>query len=291
MKVTIQTETTKEPLNLIGYQAGVCWHADTTDKEKNIKRALNCINSHHDRLLEFPQIYLTIEGVSIRCMREFYTHIGGLPTRLQDSTRRVNYLEADYYVPYTNQDDPLAKVYINSMAAISKEYKKMLEAGISVENAGYALPLALTSTVNVRMNLRELIAMCGQRMCLKALREYVILMRLIVRALCDYSDDYKKISYLLVPKCKQLGYCPESEPCGYMANTLSQTQAKRVLLGLDDYHNPPKKVLDIEPAKSDNELGWSDQAGRCPQCQSTVLSNFEYCPSCGQCLDWVENEA
>ena len=86
-KVIIQKETTQNPLQVMGKMAGICWNAPTDDKDKNIKRALDCIESGHGRVSEFPQIYIILDGYSARAIREFYTHIGGGPTRLQASTR------------------------------------------------------------------------------------------------------------------------------------------------------------------------------------------------------------
>ena len=37
-KIVIQQETTKDPISLIGREAGVCWGADITDSQKNYKR-------------------------------------------------------------------------------------------------------------------------------------------------------------------------------------------------------------------------------------------------------------
>ena len=40
--VTIQRFTYKNPISMIGEEAGVCWGADTSDPEKNYKRGLDC---------------------------------------------------------------------------------------------------------------------------------------------------------------------------------------------------------------------------------------------------------
>ena len=55
-KVIILNETTKNPITLIGERAGVCWGADTSDKEKNYKRGLNCLLSGHGRTLEYVNV-------------------------------------------------------------------------------------------------------------------------------------------------------------------------------------------------------------------------------------------
>ena len=86
-KITILPETTKNPISLIGERAGVCWNADTSDREKNYKRGMDCILANHGRTLEFVNVEMIIDGYSAKVIREFYTHIGSLPSRLQASTR------------------------------------------------------------------------------------------------------------------------------------------------------------------------------------------------------------
>jgi len=74
-QIIIQDYTTKYPLQMIGKEAGICWQADVTDEEKNIKRAKDCVISEHGRTWEFPQVYMVLDGYSARVIREFYTHI------------------------------------------------------------------------------------------------------------------------------------------------------------------------------------------------------------------------
>src|SRR5574344_108805 len=80
-KVTILEWTTKNPLQQIGYNAGVCWGANVDDKEKNIKRAKECISNDHGRTTEFPDVNMVLDGYSARVIREWYTHIGGMHKR------------------------------------------------------------------------------------------------------------------------------------------------------------------------------------------------------------------
>ena len=89
-KVTILPETTKRPITLIGKRAGICWGADITDDKKNYKRGLECIENNHGRTLEYVNIEAVFDDWSARVIREWYTHIGGAPTRLQASTRYID---------------------------------------------------------------------------------------------------------------------------------------------------------------------------------------------------------
>ena len=83
-KVIVQDYTYKKPITMIGVEAGICWGANTSNDEKNYLRGIDCLESGHGRTFEFPDVFLTLEGYSARVIREWYTHIGGLPRRVRD---------------------------------------------------------------------------------------------------------------------------------------------------------------------------------------------------------------
>ncbi len=99
MKITVFDTTDKYPLQKIGKMAGVCWESPIDDVEKNIKRAKECILSGHGRTMEYVDVELCIDEVSARVIREWYTHIAGGPTRLQQSTRYVNCADFGCIIP------------------------------------------------------------------------------------------------------------------------------------------------------------------------------------------------
>ena len=98
-KVTLLEETTRKPLTLMGERAGICWGSDIEDPEKNYKRGLECLKTNHGRVLEYVNIEMVLDGYSARVIREWYTHIGGAPTRLQASTRYINYQNFEFVIP------------------------------------------------------------------------------------------------------------------------------------------------------------------------------------------------
>ena len=212
--VTILTETTKNPLTLIGERAGVCWGADTTDTEKNYKRGVDCIESGHGRTFEFPDVYMVLDGYSARVIREWYTHIGGAPTRLQASTRYIDYGNFEYVTPPSieNDENALAR-YREAMGAISWALRNM--PGIPREDAAMLLPLGMTTRIVDKRNLRNLIDMSRQRMCNRAFWEFRELFRDISIALVNYSEEWGCIvNNCFHEKCVELGYCPEKHGCG-----------------------------------------------------------------------------
>ncbi len=234
-RITIWDETTNHPITLIGKAAGVCWGADATDHMKNYKRGLDCLESRHGRTFEFPQIYLTIDGYSARMMRELYTHIGGSPTRLQASTRYINYENFEYIEPHSIDTPEVEQVYNECMQDIQNATKKLDEMGIPREDIANLLPLGMSSKMVLRTNLRNLIDMSHQRMCARAYWEFREFMNDLIKALNEYGNRYswgmmnqdnEMVSVnewkLLTenyfqPKCELTGFCTEKKSCGRKA--------------------------------------------------------------------------
>ncbi len=217
MPVTILNETTKNPITLIGERAGICYGSDITNLEKNYKRGLDCIESQHGRVMEFVNVELVIEGYSSRVIREWYTHIGGAPTRLQASTRYINYKNFEFFAPDSikNNEKALA-AYNDAMTKIAESYKTMLDLGVPREDAGNVLPLGLFTKIVDKRNLRSYVDMAHQRLCTRAYHEYRKLMHDIMDQLRNYSDEWKTVvDMLFVPKCVYLNRCPEKNGCGF----------------------------------------------------------------------------
>lgn len=215
-KVTILPETTKSPITLIGQRAGVCWGADTSDPEKNYRRGLDCIESGHGRTFEFVNIEMVLDGYSARVMREWYTHIGGAPTRLQASTRYINYGNFDFVTPKSIRENSAANaLYQATMEVVADTMRRLENDGIPREDAAMLLPLGMCTRVVDRRNLRNLVDMSRQRMCNRAYWEFREMFSDIKDALCLYSDEWARvIAKTFEPKCAALGYCPEKHGCG-----------------------------------------------------------------------------
>ncbi len=215
-KIIILEETTKSPVTLIGKRAGICWGADITNAEKNYKRGLDCIEANHGRTLEYVNVELVIDGYSARVIREWYTHLGGAPTRLQASTRYINYKDFSYIIPHKIEKNPEARaIYTDMMDKISEGAARLEELGIPREDSAMLLPLGMSTKIVDKRNLRNLIDMSRQRMCTRAYWEYRELFSDICKALREYSEEWAFIiDTQMKPKCDVLGYCPETYCCG-----------------------------------------------------------------------------
>ena len=223
--VTILPETTKAPITMIGERAGVCWGADTTNSEKNYQRGMDCIDSGHGRVLEFVNVEMVLDGYSARVIREWYTHIGGAPTRLQASTRYIDYGEFEYVTPPSIAKDTAAKaLYDATMAVIADTIRKLelmnhvnevAELGFPREDTAMLLPLGMTTRIVDKRNLRNLIDMSRQRMCNRAFWEFREMFGDICDALANYSEEWAwVVNSCFHAKCVELGYCPEKHGCG-----------------------------------------------------------------------------
>ena len=213
--ITILPETTKNPITLIGHRAGVCWGADVTDDKKNYKRGLDCIKANHGRALEYVNIETIIDGYSARVIRELYTHIGGAPTRLQASTRYIDYSDFDYITPSSLKTDVEKDIYDNVMYVISKAAQALEKRGVPREDIGLMLPLGMTTRIVDKRNVRNIMDMSRQRLCSRAYWEYRELMKNYLDELSKYSEEWATlIPMIMMPKCDMLGYCPETYSCG-----------------------------------------------------------------------------
>ena len=219
-KVIIQEKyTTKHPITMIGEEAGACWGSDTSDDAKNYKRGLDCLSNEHGRTIEYPDVYMILDGYSARVIREWYTHIGGSPTRLQASTRYIDYEHGfDFVIPPSIQNNARAlDVYTGIMEDIADGLKTMDELCVPREDSALALPLGMTTRIVCKHNARNLIDMSHQRMCNRAYHEYRELFGNLCDSLRTYADEWKYIVYhYFIPKCKYMGFCREKYTCGMM---------------------------------------------------------------------------
>ncbi len=221
----LEKRTEKDPLTHIGENAGICWGADISDEEKNIKRGKSCMKSGHMRTAEYPTVEIILDEFSARCVRELYTHIIGV-TRLQESTRYVNCNDFGYYTPKgisAEQKD----VYDEIMKEIAESYQILLDLGMSKEDGANILPLGMNTKIVWKINLRALIHFMNMRMCNRAYKEIREVCKEIKELLSNYSDEWKWIcDNYFVPNCKMIGYCTEEKCCGMMPKGLEGLKEK-----------------------------------------------------------------
>ena len=198
---------TEKPLTLMGTVASFCWNSNPS-KEIGIK----CLKSNHGRVAEYPDAILVISEYSARMIRELYTHIIGT-SRLQESTRYVDYNDFEFYIPDDAKDHV---TYYETFDYISKQYKKLLDEGVSKEDAANILPLGMFTKIALKINLRAILYMFELRTCNRTYHEFRQFMIDLEKILKSIDDEWKFIiDNFAVTKCIKQGKCTEEKSCGF----------------------------------------------------------------------------
>jgi len=202
---------TKNPLSLMGECASDCW-----DSTPSPQIGIHCIESGHGRVLEYPDIIVVIDGYSARVIREIYTHIIGV-TRLQSSTRYIQYGNFDYLIPEKIKSNQKAlDTYKYFMQFTSMVYKDLEKYGIPKEDIANILPLGMISKIVLKINARAILHMAENRTCNRAYWEFRKFMKELLGVVSELDDEWKTIIGYAKTKCEVTGYCLEKNSCGRM---------------------------------------------------------------------------
>jgi thymidylate synthase (FAD) len=198
------------PLTLIGTVARECY--GTQNDVVHIAR--NCIESGHDRCLEFAGVILRITA-SARMLRELYTHIVGT-SRLQASTRYINMASFEYVIPDSiSSDDSALYKYQRNMEAVGQLYQDLVELDIPREDIANILPIGYMSTMVLKINIRALIHMFHLRTCSRAYWEFREFMDELYSVLSTLDNEWAEVAdKCFQTKCDHIGYCIEKKSCG-----------------------------------------------------------------------------
>lgn len=196
MLVTL-IQATPDPIKTIAKIASICYDSDP----KNPLALVNHLyrNGHHS---VFEHIYFTfkIEGISRACSHQLVRH-----RHCSFTQRSQRYCSEDgfrYVVPQAIERE----LFVLDMEIAENAYIDYRRKGISNEDARYVLPNACKTSLYLSCNLRELIHMANERLCMRAQWEIRELVKLMVA--CVDPD----LQFMLVPKCKS-GRIICNDPC------------------------------------------------------------------------------
>ncbi len=202
---------TRDPIDTIEIAASTCYDSQPT-KGKIMR---HCYRSGHHSVLEFAEFSFKITGVSRALTHQLVRH--RMASYAQRSQRYCKEDGFESVVPHTVARNPEAlEEYNKTLTAIQESYSKLLSMGIPAEDARMLLPNACTTQICVKMNLRELIHFCNERMCACAQWEIRELARKMAKAVFEVEPMLEEY---LVPKCEQnkpYCFCTESKSrsCG-----------------------------------------------------------------------------
>lgn len=200
MLVTL-IQATPNPINTIAAIASICYDSDPKNPLGLVKHLYS--NGHHS---VFEHIYFTfkIEGISRACSHQLVRHRHCSFT--QRSQRYCSEGDFGFVIPPSLDSSYDADEFENIMLRLQERYEN-LQKSIPNEDARYILPNACETSLFLSCNLRELIHMSNERLCLRAQWEIRELMKQMV------SRVDPALHFMLVPKCKS-GRIVCHEKCG-----------------------------------------------------------------------------
>jgi thymidylate synthase (FAD) len=210
MKVTL-LRYTPEPEYTVAMAAKTC-HTMTVEEASKIdsaeiKKIISIvIKSGHHSVLEHANFTFSIENVSRVLTHQLVRH--RIASYSQQSQRYVLMTGMPFAIPPEIEKNPEArKIFTETAEACMNAYKKMIDMGISIEDARYILPSATHTNIIVTMNARELLHFFTLRCCERSQWE--------IRELANAMlKEVKKVAPNIFanagPECVR-GNCPEGD--------------------------------------------------------------------------------
>ena len=186
MNVTL-IQATPNPIETIAQIASICYDSDPKNPLGLVKH-LYC-NGHHS---VFEHIYFTfkIEGISRACSHQLVRH-----RHCSFTQRSQRYRSEDGFgvvIP-----DTIGELdFEYALGEVKEFYHRFQMKGVPNEDARYILPNACETALYLSCNLRELIHIANERLCLRAQWE----IRELVEKMVSLVDP--ELHFMLVPKCK-----------------------------------------------------------------------------------------
>lgn len=186
MNVTL-IQATPDPVGMIAKIASVCYDSDPKDPLAMVK---HLYRNGHESVFEHVWFTFRVSGVSRACSHQLVRH--RMCSFTQRSQRYCDESENGVVLPGTLAADIGTAKALNE---VYRHYDELTDKGVPKEDARYILPNAAKTDLYVSMNLRELIHMCEERLCLRAQDE----IRQVVKMMRDRVDD--ELKFMLKPRC------------------------------------------------------------------------------------------
>ena len=197
MKVTL-IQATENPIEVISQIASICYDSDPKNSLGLVKHLYR--NGHHS---VFEHIYFTfkIEGISRACSHQLVRH-----RHCSFTQRSQRYCSEDGF-GYVTPPTVAEECFSYNMKTLNEWYNGYQTGGnVPNEDARYLLPNACETSLYLSCNLRELIHMANERLCMRAQWE----IRDLVKQMISLVDP--ALHFMLVPKCES-GHIICHTPC------------------------------------------------------------------------------
>ena len=203
MRVVMMTGTLI-PEAVCGAAAAIC--TGSKDPYTSLNHALA---SGHTSVLEHAVFTFRVTCLSRAALDQLTRHrVASFDVQSQ---RYVKLDDPELVVPESIRNSAFAEEAEQSMKQVMDLYTRMVEAGIPCEDARYVTPQAVTTSLIMTMNARELLHFFSLRTCNRAQWEIRHLADEMLRQCREYAPE---IFDHAGPGCVT-GTCPEKNPCGH----------------------------------------------------------------------------
>jgi len=192
MKVTL-IQATSQPIKLIADIASICYGRKEAKNPKKLVKYLYD-NGHHS---VFEHVYFTfkIENISRACSHQLVRH--RMCSFTQRSQRYCDESQNKWILPQEAIFDiALQDKFTDYMQQSQQAYQDLIDSGMSKEDARYILPNATSTDIYLSCNLRQLIHLAQERLCIKAQLE----IRELLKSMVELVD--KDLKFMLTRKCQ-----------------------------------------------------------------------------------------
>jgi thymidylate synthase (FAD) len=203
MKVKL-LKYTKDGVDLIAHSARVSGVSKDVSRDEVIRMI---VENDYSSALEHISFTFDLQDISIALSRELLEH--RIASHTARSTRYIEEGEFEYFVPKEFENDKeLLKLYNDTMADLSKNYKKLRDMGATRESTRHILPLGACTNYIWTVNARSLINFLGLRLCTRAAPEIKELAKSLHALVVEvYPEIFKNIEC----RGQNLAVCPENE--------------------------------------------------------------------------------
>lgn len=180
----------------------------------DMKKVNEMLKLPHSKIARFIDFTFVITGTSRRFLAQLMTHHIGISVMsgsLQYSDHSKQHLQDMFVIPYKllEKGGPYTYEFYEAQKACFEEYKKLCEAGVDNDTAGYTMPQSLRNVLLVKVNLEELRFIANQRLCKRNTDETRYVIAKMIQAVVKNTgiDDS-----LFAPSCVERP-CPEGKYC------------------------------------------------------------------------------
>lgn len=195
-----------------GEFAAICYN---TPKEKAEVVGMHCLKSGHFSGSRHLHFVFELENIPRSAVDQLVRHNIGFVTNVQS----LRYCNKDgkvsiYAAPELLDNPYMMKTIQDQENIVNAQYNyiqsHLEDSNIKGEKANEIartiLPIGISTSCNIAVNIECLIHLANVRLCTRA----ELPIRTIVKQMVDQVVEVEpKYKFLLVPQCKKLGYCPE----------------------------------------------------------------------------------